>query len=632
MRSIICIQIVLLSLGSIAQEIKNVKPSPLQNFNISGNYRFYAQHRIFTEPYIIGYENNVPTQLDGRAILIGDASQLPELTLNISGRPNSKTSFGTDLIVWNQNSGDFDYYRSLQLGINLYGDFSTKYFDVSVKTGGIFWHEITPLTFGSFFGYNRFSVFERNPWDPQMRNVDDRYKNYLKSGSINQDTRWANQAIQGIILDASLPMNISIDLIYGKAQNMGAVFNIPENDLNNQTSVANIRFYDNTIPNMVYGGAIRKNLKKHTISLNNYSELSYSDALATKRINNQISTTGLKFNFSEIEFDLEGGLGKYSDEYNQDSLGFGELLSFKINTSKKLTFIPFQIHAYRISPNVVNNNSTFINTSVNQAQSAAAGENQLIGANGVLQQTGSGIVPMGQMANNRQAVNISTDIKLMPLTLTLGNSIAKEINRIGNKISYTHLNGLTLSRFWRWSFPSNVGPYNKKSVLYRSVFETVNITETDNDGKLPYDKYFNTMEAQLKYKFNLLKKPWYVFYLGSYNSVQNNFSLVTVFNEKAFLRVYNHQFENYYHISPKIILAQYLGVERIVANYSTQVNIETQRPINQEGIGIGLGIDYMMAKNTGLYIRHRYFTFEDKSFPLDKFSGHETTLEIKVTF
>ena len=486
MRSIICIQIVLLSLGSMAQEVKNVKPSPLQNFNISGNYRFYAQHRIFTEPYIIGYENNVPTQLDGRAILIGDASQLPELTLNISGRPNSKTSFGADLIVWNQNSGDFDYYRSLQLGINLYGDFSTKYFDVSVKTGGIFWHEITPLTFGSFFGYNRFSVFERNPWDPQMRNVDDRYKNYLKSGSINQDTRWANQAIQGIILDASLPMNVSIDLIYGKAQNMGAVFNIPENDFNNQTSVANIRFYDNTIPNLVYGGAIRKKIKKHTISLNNYSELSYSDVLATKPINNQISTTGLNFNFSEIEFDLEGGLGKYSDEYNQDSLGFGELLSFKINTSKKLTFIPFQIHAYRISPNVVNNNSTFINTSVNQAQSAAAGENQLIGANGVLQQTGSGIVPMGQMANNRQGLNISTDIQLMPLTLTIGNSIAKEISRIGNKISYTHLNGLTLSRFWRWSFPSNVGPYNKKSVLYRSVFETVNITETDNDGKLPF--------------------------------------------------------------------------------------------------------------------------------------------------
>ena len=236
------------------------------------------------------------------------------------------------------------------------------------------------------------------------------------------------------------------------------------------------------------------------------------------------------------------------------------------------------------------------------------------------------------MANNRQGLNISTDIKVKPLTITLGNSIAKEIDRIGNGISYTHLNGLTMSRFWRWSFPSNVGPYNKKSVVYRSVFETVNITESDNDGNITYDKYFNTMEAQLKYKFNLLKKPWYVFYLGSYNSVQNKYSPITIFNETAYIRVYNHQVENYYRLSPKLMITQYLGIERIIGNYSTQVNLETQRPINQEGVGFGLGMDFMMGKNTGLYLRHRYFTFQDTSFPMDKFSGHESTLEIKVTF
>lgn len=632
MKLVMCLHMLLISLGLIAQELKNIKPPPLQGFYVSGNYRFYAQHRILNQPYIIDYDNDVPTILDGRSILIGDASQLPELTLNIGGRPNSKTSFGTDLIVWNQNTGDYDYYRSLQLGINLYGDFSTKYFDISIKTGGIFWHEITPLTFGSFFGYNRYSIFERNPWDPQMRNVEDRYKNYLSKGSINQDTRWANQAIQGILLAGNLPKNFLFNVIYGKAQNMGATFSITENDLNDETSNSNIRFYKNTIPNIVYGGALRKKIKKHLISLNNYSELSYSDILAENPIKNQIITSGFNFKLLLIEFDFEGGLGKYSDEYNQDTLGFGELLSFKINTNKKLTLIPFQIHAYQISPKVVNNNSTFINTSIIQAQSASTGEDQVIGANGVLQQTGSGIIPMGQMANNRQGLNLSTDIKIKPLTITLGNSVAREIDRIGNRISYTHLNGLTMSRFWRWSFPSNVGPYNKKSVLYRSVFETVNITEADENGAISYDKHFNTMEAQLKYKFNFLKNPWYIFYLGSYNSVQNQFSIVTVFDETAYLRVYNHQFENYYRLTPKIMITQYIGIERIIANYSTQINIETQRPINQEGIGIGVGVDYMMAKNTGLYLRHRYFKFEDTSFPLDKFSGHESTLELKVTF
>lgn len=632
MRWLLIVHICFVSLGIFAQELKTVKPAPLQGFYVSGNYRFYAQHRILNQPYTSGFENNIPTTIEGRSVLIGDASQLPELTLNIGGRPNSKTSFGTDLIVWNQNTGDFDYYRNLQLGINLYGDFTTQYFDVSVKTGGIFWHEITPLTFGSFYGYNRYSVFERNPWDPQMRNVEDRYKNYLMNGSINQDTRWANQAIQGILIDANLPMNFSVNVIYGKAQNMGASFTIPENDLNNQTYSSNQRFYNNTIPNFVYGGAIRKKIKKHLISINNYGERTYSDELSTKPISNQISTSGLHLKFQTLDIDLEGGLGKYSNEYNQDSLGYGELISLKINTNKNITFFPFKIHAYSISPKVVNNNSTFINSSVNQAQSAATGESQMIGANGVLQQTGSGVIPMGQMANNRQGLNISTDIKIKPLTITLGNSVAKEIDRIGNQISYTHLNGLTMSRFWRWSYPSDVGPYGKKSVVYRSVFETVNITESDNNGNINYDKYFNTMEAQLKYKFNFLKKPWYFFYLGSYNSVQNKFSPITVFDENAYLRVYNHQLENYFNLTSKLTISQYYGVERIIGNYSTQVNIESQKPTNQEGVSIGLGIDFMMAKNTGLYIRHRYFTFKDTSFPMDQFSGHESTLEIKVTF
>ena len=78
----------IISLGLIAQEVKNIKPAPLQGFYVSGNYRFYAQHRILNQPYVTGYENSIPTTLEGRSLLIGDASQLPELTLNIGGKPN----------------------------------------------------------------------------------------------------------------------------------------------------------------------------------------------------------------------------------------------------------------------------------------------------------------------------------------------------------------------------------------------------------------------------------------------------------------------------------------------------------------------------------------------------------------
>ena len=81
-----------------------------------------------------------------------------------------------------------------------------------------------------------------------------------------------------------------------------------------------------------------------------------------------------------------------------------------------------------------------------------------------------------------------------------------------------------------------------------------------------------------------------------------------------------------------MVLSHYTGWERIIGNYNTEVDIESDRPRNQEGIAFGLGLDYMMSKNTALYLRHRYFKFEDRNFALDKFAGHETTLEIKIIF
>ena len=189
-----------------------------------------------------------------------------------------------------------------------------------------------------------------------------------------------------------------------------------------------------------------------------------------------------------------------------------------------------------------------------------------------------------------------------------------------------------MSRFLRFIFPSNIGPYNTTSVLFRNVFQTVNLNDLNNKGEVENDKYFNNIEAQIKYKLNLFGNPWHLFYLGSYNSVQTKFSPVTVFTEEAYLRFYSHQLESYYRIHPKVVISQYLGWERAIANYSTEINIESNKPRNQEGIGLGFGLDYMLAKNTAIYLRHRYFSLDDRNFELDQFTGHETTIELKIIF
>jgi hypothetical protein len=616
----------------MAQQDSTVKKFPLQGFNISGVYRFYAQHRYFKDPYAVSNVNNEPVYLATRSILVGDASQLPELTLNISGNPTPKTSFGTDLVVWNQNDGQFNYYRNLQLGINLYGSFSTPIANVNVKAGGIHWHSMTPFTMRSFSGYNRYSIFDRDPWDPQFKEIDRRYQDYYKNGAISQDVRWAQQAVQGIILDITeLPLGFSINAIYGKTQNAGSAFIDQNLDRNDSTNNVFQRPFQNTVPNNVLGGRLIKTFGEHHVSLNTFNRTSYSDEQAKDRIENHVHTVEFYFGFKKFSISGEAGIGNYKDKFTDP--GTGELASIKINLNERLIRIPIEIHAWRISPNVVNSNAEFINTSIVEAPSAASGGEAIIGSNGILQQTGSAMLAIGQMANNRQGINLNADFKLSRLSFSVGNSVAKDIENISNEITYGYaINGVTMSRFWRWSFPSNVGPYNRKSVVYRGVFETVNLTDLSESGEVVNDKYFNSIETQAKFKYNLGRHPGVVFYLGSFNSVQTKFSPITVFTEEAYVRQYSHQIESFYRVHEKWVLAVYLGIERILGNYDTQVDIDSRRPRNQEGRALGFGVDYMMAKNTAIYLRHRYFSFEDRSFELDRFSGHETTLELKITF
>jgi hypothetical protein len=613
-----------------SQQIKpeEVKKAPLESFNINGFYRFYAQHRMLPNPYMVDNVAGVPYYVQGRSVLVGDDTQLPELTLNISGRVNSQTSFGTDLVVWNQNNGQFDYYRNLLLGINLYGNFTTEFGNVSIRMGGIHWHNMTAFTMRSFYGFNRFSLFERNPWDPQFKNIDQRYSEYYDKGEITQDARWANQAVQGFILDLTeLPWGLSANVIYGKTQNAGSAF-FEQGEINgNQPNQAFIQFYRNTVPNFVYGGRIIKSIDKHKLSLNSLSRRTFLDELTTMPINQHVVTLDADLIFKKWSLAGEIGVAQYMD------LPPGEMFTLKIRTDKVLTKIPLQLHVFRIGTNAMNNNSEVINTSVTDLESASAGGAPIIGANGVLQQNGSAMIGISQMANNRQGMSLNGDFKLGTLKGSLAVGVAKEIENINKEVTFGYsINGLTMARFWRWGFPANVGPYGRKSVLFRSVFQSVILTDTGDNGEVINDKHFSNIELQLKHRVKLFGKNLHAFYLGAYNSVQSKFSPITVFNESAYIRQYSHQLELYYSLTPEFILTFYSGWERIIGNYDTRVDLDSKRPLNQSNIGLGMGFDFMIAKNTGLYFRHRWFTFEDRSFAQDNFRGHESTIELKIFF
>lgn len=574
----------------------------LKNFSISGYYRFLTNVRNLSDPYP-ELKNNP------RSIFVGDDSQIPQLLLNIAGKPSDKTSFSTDFFMWSpmMGSGTVENVKGLNLGVSLTGTHSTSIGNFKVLAGGINWYSLSPFTFHTNKGYNRYSIFERNPWDPNTKAVNSRYEDFYNNGALTQDTRWGQQAFQGIILEGNdLPKGFSGVFMYGKTQLNGGFA---------------------PLPNASIGGRLKKAFKDNYISYNTFNSTTSSDSVKNESLGFNLHTLNFLFNIKKIRVEGEVGAGRfYSKVYDR---GWGEAIDLKVLFPKQYTGIPIEVHAYQISPKVINNNSVFWNSSIREANPSGTAE----GSQLLLVPFASSMVQVGQMTNNRRGIELNGEFKIGKLKTSIGHSISEEIENISSQITYSHpTNNLALSRFWRWGFPVGVGPYGNLTKVYRGVFETLYLTDVDATGKPLNKKRFNTMELNMKYNTKIFKKDFYAYYLLTLASVQKNFSPITVFTEKAYLRTYYHQAECYYRILPKVMWTNYVGYERIIANYDTRVNQITRRPKNQTGWGFATGFDIMMSKNAGLYLRQRWFGYKDSSFPLDHYKGSESTVEIKIFF
>ena len=608
------------------------EPPALRQLSVNGFYRFFSTFTAMDEPYLL--DGPSASFTPKRTLFIGDDSQLPNLWMNVAGRPTAKTSFSMDVFMFqflDANLGEtygtqtIDSLRppvyapregnrlganlGLNLGINLLGTYDTDIGSFTARMGGTHWYYLSDLTFASFRGYNRFTLFERNPWDPVQRNITDRYEKFYDEGSTQQDLRWGNKAFHGLILEgAALPNDFSFSFLAGKTELNGGY---------------------NLLPNYSTGGRLRHDSKKGFQSFNSFNSRTYSDSLNKSSIGFNIHTLEVSQDFDEFRIHAEMGAGRYyAPSYESQ---WGEALNVKFNGKKDLLGFPFEIHAFRISPQVINNNAVFWNTSIVEVNNNTLPAG-VAGSTEVLRPFSSAIVPIGLMTNNRQGLNLNADLEFGKLKLALGYGVSAEINAVSNTITYSHaVNQLTRSRFWRWNFTPDVGPYQRYDVVYRDAYETVQLTD-DILGEVVRKKNFNTAEVQGKFGTQLGTKDFYILFMGRYATVSPEFKAIMPLDETAYVRQYSSELELYLELSNKVMLTNYLGYERILANYATELDVETRRPRNQEGIGYGTGIDLSLGKNSLFAIRHRFFKFEDRSFSLDKFSGQETMVEIKVFF
>ncbi len=612
-----------------------IRMPAMQKLTLTGYYRFFGYGRTLTEPY----PNLNPFE---SAYGVGDGYREPMLSMLMIGRPNGKTSFMTELYMFTPYAGSYEEnVFTMNLGLNFYGNFRTKHGRFGVRAGGIHWYSMSPFTMGIFQPFDLFSIFDRTPWEAV--NNTEKYDNYYESGVVSLDTRWNNRAFQGLIVEGgALPHDFSFAMLFGKAQVNGGLPNATEDPLAtiiNQGVAGNRPTYlgfaglNRVTPNTLSGFRLRKDFKQGFAAYNTLYNRTRLDSLKDLFQNYSVHT--LEFGYQAGPVSISGELGAGSFNLPGREVTWGEVGMLRFQTPKSLTFLPFQLQFYHISKDFYNDNGeiqTFSNPEI---------QAQILGANQVGQPSAGGaLTQVGQLVHNRRGVNLSTQGELGPFKIKLGWEISGEIDTLSNELSYIHrINGLALSRIYN-PFPAGatgptvVGPYQRVVTFFRGAYERVRLTDVDPGSLAPLTrKYFQAFDIQAKYRAELANRPLYVFYLGSFMAAQPELAFLPTFDaQKTYIQAQYHEFDLYYEVLPKFILTGYYGVEYIRGGINTAWDIESLQPRNQLGQGIGVGFDWTVAPNAAFYVRQRFMNFEDRSFALDKYRGHETTVELKVSF
>jgi hypothetical protein len=658
------------------------KKNFFKNMRYSGYARLFVLSRQMQDYYNITPANGLSLPYN---LTVGDGYQQPLLLFRMEGNPTAKTYFNMELqfdhrLLTRYTDGPFlsdtlGHGASLYVIFKMEGAIETKIGKFKLTAGGgANWFRISPTT---LWGYQyRDDLFDRYPWEPEGHDFA-RYNSAYAVGDIPRDQRFGMAATQGFILEGTnLPAGFDAALLYGKTQATGGFQS----------------YFTNTPQNFV-AGRLGKKLGDHKLGFNYFNQFGYttngvqlkeiksgtdSFYVADNRLGTMIGTIDGRFEFKKFDFYAEVGAGSYlSSTYNEGlqsnaKAGVGhinhykrdwsETMFFELSTKKELTFLPIKISYYRIGRYIVNNSSSVSNTSVENAKA-----NPGVADRFYTNYYDGMVTDIGQLANNRQGVNLFTNKDFGKLKARLGLGIAQElVNLVGdlrnggrgramgatdstalvpytNSITFEHrLNSVTRSRFG--FYERFTGPYSRTHSIFRHAYDNIAIT----DSVVNYKKSFSTMQLDLKYKLKLFGKELILNNYMNYSSVQENWSPIPVFSDKAFLRYFYEEFMAFYAIHSKLTIVGFWGMERAVGNNRTELadangNLITdakKRPvadpngkaIDQTGYGYGLGLDYNFHSSASINIRQRWFSHSDKNFTRDRFSGNEMTIEFKVFF
>jgi hypothetical protein len=633
---------------ALSYGIKGVSQAQTTNYKrftglkYSGYIRSYTQFRHLNGP--TGYlSDNDPQNLitqNGLALYNGSFNGYnePLFLVRIEGAPTSKSFFKLEYAFDNQMAGRLieptygagtgpnastskraSAYRILQFQAGA----STKLGEFKLTCGGgVLWQRFSQFTLWQY--QYRDDMFERYPWEPEGSAWGNRYSRYYGGGTIPRDARWGNAGTQGFIIEGkNLPKGFEGGFLFGKTDNSGGF----------QTYVART-------PKNAIAGKLGRSIGRHKLFVNYFSQYGFTDATARYKTIQQILTVEGTINHDKFKLNFEVGAGRFIDNivvndarYEKKSVAPGGINYNWKNPwkSRCMNFIfemgKFNAQLYSVSKAVVNVNSDVLNSANSHAVATPANINSIYDIT-----TFAGVITdIGQMTNNRQALNLRFENNEKKFKYLIATGIGQEIENLGkndprfNSVTVQHrANAFTRSRFGYYQ--NSLGPYKRVISIFRRTFETFAITDVNPD----YKKSFNNLDLNLKYKASFLKKE--IIFINYINANTVQVGLIPKFSKSGFVRTFYEEFTTFYSLHPKLSIVAFFSIERNVGGSRTALSPDNGKPVNMTDQGYGLGFDYDINGRTGFYLRNRWFNHSDKNFSLDKFSGFETSAELKIFF
>ncbi len=495
---------------------------------------------------------------------------------------------------------------SRQMGIRQFlkfeGSTSTKLGKVHlVAGGGTNWISTSPLTLSR--KEYRIEPFEKLPWD-WYTNSPKKYLNYHKKTTIRTDERFGQAATQGFSIQfTDMPGEFGFLAFYGKT-NRNLSPNFADFPFNTFASRLNKRFSE-----------------KVNVGLNYYNQFGKTDRINFIRDARQIATTDFTFMTSSVYLNAELGGGGIVNPMTNNQWETGEAINVRMRFAKTITKIPLSLHFYNIHHNVVSQESAGFNSNI-KAPSGGVTRNIEFDGNmfvNILQE-------VDMISNNRLGTALRLDEKFGKLKVEFGNAFSVEKENLYDTITIQHrVNSFSRSRFN--PFGSSSGPYQRLRNRFMRTFETLGVTDSVSD----YKKGFNVLDLALKYKVGEGKRGVILVNYASLGSVGEGLKIIPGLSDQSFYRQYYEEISAYWLLSDNLVLLGFAGFEKLIGNDRTLLSTDG-KPVDQTGKGFGIGLDWDFMKNGGLFVRHKWFSHEDKNFVLDKFRGQETSLEIKIFF